>query len=102
MRVQRQVGGSIADLMLRVFGVVSTEEGPGALPVLAMDVLDPGGSRLFGEYGDARLEGFSGERRGETVEVWNDLAVVLNQHSRHWIDLGAEVEQGKRPQGLAP
>src|SRR5437867_10634482 len=31
VRMQRQVGGRIADLMLLVLGVVPSEEGPGAL-----------------------------------------------------------------------
>ena len=42
MRVHGEVGGRVADLVLRVLGIVAAEEGPGALPVLAVDVLDPG------------------------------------------------------------
>ena len=49
MRVQGKIGGRVADLVLRVFGVVPAEEGPGPLAPVAVDVLDPRRARLFGQ-----------------------------------------------------
>ena len=101
VRVQRQIGRRVADLVLRILRIVPAEEGPGALAVLAVDVLDPRRARLVGQHGDAGLERLAGERRGEPVEVRNHLAVVLHQHRGHRIDLGAEVEQGEGAERLA-
>src|SRR6266498_1747101 len=41
MGMEREIGRWVADLMLRVFRIVTAEEGPGSLPPLAMNVLDP-------------------------------------------------------------
>ena len=43
----------------------------------------------------------AGEGRCEAVEVGNHLPVVLHEHCGDGIDLGAEVEQGERPERLA-
>ena len=59
--MQGQVGGRVADLVLRILGIVPAEEGPGALPALAMDVLHPGRAGLFGQHRDAGLQRAPGE-----------------------------------------
>src|SRR3954447_19729299 len=98
--MQGEIGRHIADLMLRVLRIVASEERPGALPVFAMNVFDPGRTRLLTQNRDAGLQRLSGERGGEAVEVGNDLAMALHQHGGYRIDFGAEVEQGKRSQRL--
>src|SRR5207249_11365131 len=90
--VQGQIGRSVADLVLRVFRIVPSKESPGALPVLAMDVLHPWRARLIGQNGHAGLESLAGEGGGKSIKIRNDLSVILHQHRRNWIDLGAEVE----------
>ncbi len=98
--MQRQVGGRIADLMLRVFGVVAPKERPRALPEIAVDVLDPRRPVFIAQYDVARLKVIPHERRGETVEVGDHLAVVLGQHRGNGIDLGTEVEERERAERL--
>ena len=92
--MQGEIGGCVADLVLRIFRIVTAKEGPGPLSMLAVDVFDPGRAGLFRQDRDAWLQRLPGERGGETVEVGNHLPVVLHQHRGHRIDLGAEVEQG--------
>ena len=51
--MEGEIGGHIADLMLRILRIVASEERPGTLTVLAMDVFDPGRARLLGQHRDA-------------------------------------------------
>src|SRR5689334_2825813 len=88
--------------MLRVLWVVAAEERPGALAMLAMDVLDPGSPGLFSEHGDTGLERLSGKGGCQSIEVRDALAMVLNQHRGHGVELRAEVEQGERSEWLPP
>src|SRR5256885_11370343 len=69
MRMQREIGRGIADLMLRILGIMPAKEGPGPLPQVAVDVLDPRRALFFGEDRDAGLEPIAAERRGQAVEV---------------------------------
>src|SRR5215213_8997687 len=99
--MEGEIGGYITDLMLGILRIVASEEGPGTLPVLAVNVFDPGCAGLVTQDRNAGLQRLTAEGRGETVEVGNDLAMALDQQRGDGIDLGAEVEQGKRSQRLA-
>src|SRR3954447_22536461 len=102
MGVQGEVGRRVADLVLRVLRIMAAEEGPGPLAALAVDVLDPWCAGLVRQHRYAGLEGVPGETGGESVEIGNHLAVILDQHGGHRIDLRAEVEERERAQRLPP
>src|SRR5256885_17269013 len=98
--MERQVRGWIANLVLRIFGVMPTEERPRALAAITRNVLDPWRAFLIRQDGDPRLQTLAHERRGEAKEIRNHLPVRLHQHGGHGIDLGAEVERPEGAQGL--
>ena len=60
--MEGEVRRRVTDLVLWIFGIVPTEEGPCPLPPLAMNVLGPGRVRFVGEDGDAGLEASGGRR----------------------------------------
>ncbi len=100
MGVEVEIGWRIADHVLRVLGVVPAQEGPGPVPVVAVQVLHPGRAGLFGEDGDGRLEARATVARGQPVEVTDHALVILGQHGGNGVDRGAEVEQAERAQRL--
>src|SRR5437899_3080568 len=63
MRVERQVGRRVPDLVLLIFRIVPAEERPRPLAVVAMDVLDPGRPFLVSQHQVARLQPIAHERR---------------------------------------
>src|SRR5687768_12799386 len=67
--VQIEIGWFIADLMLRILGVVSAQESPGALAEGTVHVLGPGGAFFLTQNDHAGLEAVSAERRRQTVEI---------------------------------
>src|SRR5215203_875727 len=98
--MQRKVGWGIANLVLRIFWIVAPEKCPGALPPLTVDVFHPWCTRLFGQDCHVWLQRLASEGRGKTIEIRDHLAVILDQHRCHRIDLGAEVEESVRAEGL--
>src|SRR5207245_2440731 len=59
MRVERQVGRRVPDLVLLIFRIVPAEERPRPLAVVAMDVLDPGRPFLVSQHQVALLQPFA-------------------------------------------
>ena len=86
--------------MLGIFGIVAAEEGPRSVTVLPMYVLDPRCTFLVREDRNIGLQAFTLERGGQAIEISDHIPVVLNQHRRNRIDLGAEVEQGRYAERL--
>src|SRR3990172_11558111 len=76
--VERQVGRRVADLVLRVLGVVPAEVGPRAPARVAVDVLHPRRPRLLGEDDVGALQHPAHEAGREPVEVGDDLPVALH------------------------
>src|SRR5690625_171107 len=100
--MQREVGRRCTDLMLRILGVVTSEEGPGALTKGAMDILDPGRTLLLRQYDHTRLESLPPERGRQAIEVTNYILMVLHKHRGDRVELRTEVEEGKSPERLTP
>src|SRR5438034_7150239 len=69
MGMQRQVGRWIADLVLLVLRVVTSEERPGPLPMVAVDVLHPGSALFVPEHHVTGLQAAAQERRRQPVEI---------------------------------
>src|ERR1051326_7581196 len=88
--------------MLRIFGIVAAIVRPGALPIIAVDVLHPGRPRLLGENHVARLQHRPGEARRHTIEVTDHGSMVLDEHRGYRVELRREVEERKGAQGLTP
>src|SRR5215218_4477653 len=99
--MEGEIGGYITDLMLGILRIVASEERPGTLTVLAVNVFDPWCAGLLTQNRNAGLQRLTAEGGGKTVEIGNDLAMALDQHRGDGVYLGAEVEQGKRSQRLA-
>src|SRR6476646_916226 len=78
--VQRQVRRRVADGVLRILGIVAATVRPGALSVIAMDVLHPWCARLFGKHHVARFEHGAIEARRHAVKVSDDRSMVLHEH----------------------
>src|ERR671913_2623361 len=100
--MQRQIGRSVTYLVLGIFRIVTAEEGPGALTMLPVDVLDPGRARFFRQHGHAWLQCLAAKRSRETVEIGDHLPVILYQHRSNRIDLRAEVEEREGAERLTP
>lgn len=88
-----QVGGRVADVVLVVFGVVPGVEREGALAERAVQVLDLVAARRFGHDDHGGLDEFLPERRRLPDEAFDRRDVVLCQHRRDRIPLGAEFEE---------
>src|ERR687892_1540444 len=100
--MQGKISGSITDLVLRIFRIVTAEEGPGALATITVNVLYPGRTRLFRQNRHARLQCLTAEGGRQTIEVRDHLPVILHQHRCDWVNLRAEVEESIGAEWLTP